>query len=203
MTTPDSNPNQKSARSLSPSHNNRNQEDSTTLIDPAGEDSFTQSIKSIAGPSYEKLAEELKKAHSFDSKAILNLIRSSNTLEPELVNKLEEVLPGQNEKITENTLNQTILLMKQYTKKEKEPGIDQQGQDDALMSDSDSDAASLPPVFERGESRNLIEAVKENIELMLNSSNLKRKSTKKRWWTTEEVQIRLLLLLMVLNRTSY
>ena len=39
------------------------------------------------------------------------------------------------------------------------------------------------------EEANLIDSVKENLESIMNSGNLKRNTISKRWWTPEEVML--------------
>lgn len=60
------------------------------------------------------------------------------------------------------------------------------------MKDTDSnsvlDSISGDPSFSgQKDGQNLLESVKENLDNILTSSSLKKKTTDKRWWTPEEV----------------
>lgn len=161
--------------------------DFASLKDLKGMEKIMESLSNPDAASYDKLMEELQRNHSFDYKTVLDMLRNSKSTNPILLEQLEKVLTSHGEKITENTINDTFSLMKQYSNNVKSVKSQDEDIEGSMASDSDSDSMSIENAFEHKEGQNLIDSVKENIENMLNSSAFKRKATKKRWWTPEEV----------------
>ena len=104
---------------------------------------------------------------------------------------------SKNNQSYENYDNLQKLGKEPHQKNEDEDGyhyddvdIDDDDDDDDDLEDerySNLDMFSIKSSLDKNQNLNFLDNVKENLEQICNSNNIKRKNTKKRWWTPEEV----------------
>ena len=163
------------------------------IKDFKGLESLRQSSMESGAPSYGKLMEELKKNQMFDYKSVLDMLKSNKNIAPEKITQIEKVFDPKGEKFTENTLKDALELMKELCKNEPTSEQDEEGLNDSEVEEEEDDESMMEDdgdsCFEKSPNdHNLMDSIKENIDGMLGSNAMKRKTTKKRWWTPEEVE---------------
>lgn len=134
--------------------------------------------------------EELKKNYTFDDKSVLEMLKNSKKLDKQQLAQIEKVFSSKGEKIPQDALDSALNAVKQLSKMEDTSGPKPLSAASSEGNESDDDVSSedeSDSELNMREGHNLLDSVKENIDNLLSSNNLKHKSTKKRWWTPEEV----------------
>ena len=105
-----------------------------------------------------------------------------------------------NDKTKNNLSYENYDNLQKLDKEPAEKNEDEDGYDDDDMDIDDDDdddleyerysnldMFSIKSTLDKNQNLNFLDNVKENLEQICNSNNIKRKNTKKRWWTPEEV----------------
>jgi hypothetical protein len=127
----------------------------------------------------DKIAETFKTNPSFDYKQVVDIMKSLKTIDASKQSQIESVLTSKGDNITNNVIKD-ILKSLNTTNQAEESKIKEES---SIEEDSDEDSDSEDSL----DNKNLVDNVKENLDKLIQSNSLKRKTTKKRWWTPEEV----------------
>ena len=132
-----------------------------------------------------EIAESLKNQPFFDYNKVVEVAKNLKSIDSIRQSQIESVLTSQQGQVFNNQIQEIIntLGKKQEGNMKME---DEETHSD--LSDNASDEGSVDFSLNRKDSAKLLDSVKENLDLIIQNDNIKKKSSKKRWWTPEEVR---------------
>ncbi len=138
---------------------------------------------SMRGSSFNltKIAESIKNNPSFDYAEFVDIVKNLKSIDASKQSQIESILTAKAENLSNNTISDIIKSLNLNSSTHDAKSEDAQ----SMIDESDSDSLSIDTM---SDGKNLVENVKENLDKLIQSNSLKRKTTKKRWWTPEEVR---------------
>lgn len=139
------------------------------------------------------IAASLKTQPFFDFNHVVEISKNLKSLDSTHQNQIESILTSKEAQISSN-LMQDILKTLSAKKNQMEASEDETNSDD---SESMSDEMSVNFSASKRDGSNLLDNIKENLDIIMKGDGMKKKNAKKRWWTPEEVKIQLNLPLIL------
>lgn len=128
----------------------------------------------------DKIAESIKTNPSFDYNQVVDIVKNLKSIDASKQSQIESVLTSKADNISNVLMKDILKSLNNANPTEESKGREESVEEEDSDEDDDSDASSE-------DNKNLVENVKENLDKLIQSNSLKRKTTKKRWWTPEEV----------------
>jgi hypothetical protein len=136
----------------------------------------------LLGTSFnlDKVAESIKNNPSFNYNEVVDIMKNLKSIDPSKQSQIESILTSKTENISNNAIIDIIKSLNVNNSKQEMKSEEAQ----SMIEETDTDSLSIVTM---SEGKNLVENVRENLDKLIQSNSLKRKTTKKRWWTPEEV----------------
>ena len=131
------------------------------------------------------IAEIVKTQPVFDYNQIIQLSKNLKSIDPRQQSQIETILGSQESKAPSNTLQDLIQVLS------KKDDLILPEKDEQVLDENETLSESLSEDFDlvKMESENLLDNVKENLDIIMQKDDIRKRNSEKRWWTPEEVII--------------
>jgi len=131
------------------------------------------------------IAEIVKTQPVFDYNQIIQLSKNLKSIDPRQQSQIETILGSQESKAPSNTLQDLIQVLS------KKDDIILPEKDEQVLDENETLSESLSEDFDliKMESENLLDNVKENLDIIMQKDDIRKRNSEKRWWTPEEDEL--------------
>ncbi len=145
---------------------------------------FSSPINDLRLP-LKNLNQTQKNPSLLDFNQIIQVSKGLKSLDPAQQSQIESILASKDSKIPGNLLQELLQTLSKKESSTNNQVEERDGDDNETLSENLSDDLSL----DHTENRNLLDNVKENLNLIVKREDSKKKNSEKRWWTSEEVKL--------------
>jgi len=130
------------------------------------------------------VAEAVRNQPFFDYNQIIQVSKNLKSIDPKQQSQIESFLASKESKVPSNMLRDIIQGLSKKDENNNQEKDQKLGEDNETLSESASEDYNLI----RPDKENLLDNIKENLNIIMTRDEARRKSSEKRWWTPEEVQ---------------